>query len=355
MGEELYHFVVDEAENCPLFSKGDRMIIRPPEVTLESNAICAEAVGAFVQLLKTIPPESARTSLSEPSSLICPGCTGDGARTTFHLEVVGVQEEEKSDEKIRYLLDLLRGIPMFKPVQERSLKEIIRHLGVQRFGARERILNKGDTGRNLFIIVKGKVEVLQTDEEGHTNVIATLKDGDCFGEMSLITGDACSADIQTAGDVLCLVMKKESFDQILEKFPSLNIYFTKLLSQRLKRTSRAVADELEKGIIGRLSLISLPEMVQAMAVSRRTGILRLSSKGEVAEIAFKDGAIFQSRYGDLEGEAAFYELVKWKSGNFRFQPTEGEFEQKITMDTMTLLMEGLRQLDEAERTAAQPS
>ena len=238
---------------------------------------------------------------------------------------------------------------------DHSLKEIIRHLGVQRYGNGELLLKKGDRGRSLFIIVKGNCEVLQVDNEGHTNVIATLKDGDCFGEMSLITGDPCSADIGTKGDVLCLVMQKEAFDQILARFPSLNIYFTKLLSQRLKRTSTHVADELEKGIIGRLSLISLPEMVQAMTVSQRTGVLRLSSKGEVAEVAFKDGAVYQTRYGDLEGEEAFYKLLTWKTGNFRFQPTDGTFERKIHSDTMSLLMEGLRQLDESKRTADQPS
>ena len=330
------------------------MILKPPEVSLESNAICSTAAGAFSGLLRTISAATTRDGLATKSSLTCPGCETEGAKTTFHIEVVGGgEEDEKSDEKIRYLLDLLGAIPMFAPLQERSLKEIIRHLGVQRYGPKEMILRKGDTGRNLFVLVKGDVDVLQRDPDGHHTVIAQLKDGDCFGEMSLITGDPCSADIRTNNDVLCLVMKKESFDQVLSRHPSLNIYFTKLLSQRLKQTSTAVADELEKGIIGRLSLLSLPEMVQAVTVSRRSGILRLSSKGEVAEVAFKDGTIFQVRYGDLEGEDAFYKLLTWKTGNFRFQQTDGQYEQKIKMDTMSLLMEGLRQIDEAER--GQPS
>ena len=355
MGDELFHFVVDEVNNCPLFQAGDRMILSPPEVSLDSNAICAEAAGAFSELLRTTAKGPVREALAETSALVCPGCQRDGAKTTFHLESVGAETEEKSDEKIRYLLDLLSGIPMFAPLRERTLKEIIRHLGVQRYPPKEVILRKGDTGRNLFILVKGVVEILQYDPDGSITVIASLKDGDCFGEMSLITGDPCSADVRTKGDVLCLVMKKESFDKVLSRYPSLNIYFTKLLSQRLKKTSTAVADELEKGIIGRLSLISLPEMVQAMTVSRRTGVLRLSSKGEVAEVVFNEGQIFQVRYGDLEGEKAFYELVTWKKGNFRFQPADGSFEQKIKMDTMSLLMEGLRLLDEASREAPQPS
>jgi CRP-like cAMP-binding protein len=355
VGEESFHFIVDEPENCPLFHPGDKMILRPPEVSPESTGICAEGAGAFMQVLRILAAGTPREALGEKSSLTCPGCSREGGKTTFHLEVVGAEKEEKSDEKIRYLVDLLGRIPMFAPLQERPIKEIIRHLGVQRYGSSEMILSKGDTGRNLFILVKGNVEVLQEDGEGHKTVIATLKDGDCFGEMSLITGDPCSADIRTKGDVLCLVMKKESFDQVLSRHPSLNIYFTKLLSQRLKQTSTAVADELEKGIIGRLSLISLPEMVQAVTVSRRTGVLRLSSKGEVAEVAFKEGQIFQVRYGDLEGENAFYKLLTWKTGNFRFQPNDGTFERKISLDTMSLLMEGLRQLDEAARTAGQPS
>jgi CRP-like cAMP-binding protein len=357
MGMDSYQFVVDDVDGCPLFRPGDAMILKPPEVSTDSAAICAYAAGAFGSLLQSLPGGPALEAMGEVSALVCPTCQGATAKATFHLDAAEAPEvEEQADEKVRYLLDLLGGIPMFSPLQERSLKEIIRHLGVQRYGPEELVLKKGDRGRNLHILVKGTVEVIQEDADGARSAIATLKEGDCFGEMSLITGDPCSADIQAREDVLTLVMKKESFDQILSRYPSLNIYFTKLLSQRLKRTSVHVADELEKGIIGRLSLISLPEMVQAVSVSRRTGLLRLSSKGEVAEIAFMDGQIYHVRYGDLDGEEAFYKLLTWKTGNFRFQPSDGSsFEKKIEMDTMSLLMEGLRQLDEAKRTAGQPA
>lgn len=358
LGAESYHFIVDSSEGCPLFQVGDRMILQPPAASLESDAVCAEAAGAFNALVRVAASGSAFEALGDTGSLTCPGCQREGASVTFHMETAGYVEktDEKDDEKIRYLLDLLGGIPMFAPLQERSLKEIIRHLGVQRYEPGELVLKKGDTGRNLFVLVKGTVDVVQEDADGSRTSIASLKEGDCFGEMSLITGDPCSADIQSTTEVLTLVMKKESFDQLLSRYPSLNIYFTKLLSQRLKRTSTHVADELEKGIIGRLSLISLPEMVQAMNVSHRTGLLRLSSKGEVAEIALKNGAILAVRYGELSGEEAFYKLLTWKTGNFRFQPTDGAgFQKEIQMDTMSLLMEGLRQMDESKRAAGQPS
>jgi hypothetical protein len=66
-----------------------------------------------------------------------------------------------------------------------------------------------------------------------------------------------------------------------------------------------------------------------------------------AEVHFQKGAITEVALENLEGEEAFYRLLEWEEGQFQFQPQESvPTASKITKDTMQLLMEGLRRLDE---------
>ncbi|MGD9209042.1 MAG: DUF4388 domain-containing protein, partial [Syntrophobacterales bacterium] len=65
------------------------------------------------------------------------------------------------------------------------------------------------------------------------------------------------------------------------------------------------------------------------------------------EIHFDKGFIHQVSLGELLGEQAFYELLTWEKGQFQFQPAEKiSMKRQVHKDTMHLLMEGLRRLDE---------
>ena len=71
-----------------------------------------------------------------------------------------------------------------------------------------------------------------------------------------------------------------------------------------------------------------------------------SKKGE-AKLSFERGFIYQVTYGDILGEQAFYQILAWQKGQFQFQSAETlSMKRQVQKDTMHLLMEGLRRLDE---------
>jgi hypothetical protein len=86
-------------------------------------------------------------------------------------------------------------------------------------------------------------------------------------------------------------------------------------------------------------------------MSRRTGKLLLYNADQRGEIFFKDGQVFDANLGEQKGEEAFYSLLELKDGNFRFMEGDAGIGRAVTMDTMGLLMEGLRRLDETSRSA----
>ncbi len=262
-----------------------------------------------------------------------------------HLSITS--EILKHLAELKLELSQLQAMPIFAPLPESSLEKIIPLLQRRRISTGTDIIQQGDVGQFLYVIIKGAVLVLREGGQVREEVLATLAEGECFGEMSLISGEPISATIRAKGSVTLLQMSKEDFDQLLEENPSLSVYFTKLLTQRLQQTNIRMMEVLDKGILGSIETFSIPELVQTLALNGRTGVLAISVKESKAEIYFFKGFIHQVSLGDVLGEKAFYELLAWEEGQFQFQPAETlSMPRQVHKETMHLLMEGLRRLDE---------
>ena len=85
------------------------------------------------------------------------------------------------------------------------------------------------------------------------------------------------------------------------------------------------------------------------SVGGKTGRLVLyDEEGAVAgELAFRDGRLVGARCGELTAEKAFYALLGLRTGSFDFDPDgRARRGRRATCSTESLLMEGMRRLDE---------
>lgn len=108
-----------------------------------------------------------------------------------------------------------------------------------------------------------------------------------------------------------------------------------------------------RGITGDLENLSLPDIVQTLSMGMKTARVTLSSNGDRGRIWFENGAARHAKFGSEEGEPAFCTMVGWSEGEFVIEHGIRSKATTIRQDTMYLLMEGLRQLDEAQRDATQ--
>lgn len=100
------------------------------------------------------------------------------------------------------------------------------------------------------------------------------------------------------------------------------------------------------GVSGSIKEMSLPDVVQILANGRRSGRLQLSGGGRRGEIHFKDGLIYDAKFGTSLGEEAFYEMLKLTDGTFQLDPGFKTGERVIHASAEGLLLEGMRRLDE---------
>lgn len=113
--------------------------------------------------------------------------------------------------------------------------------GVRKYGADEIFFHFGDPGHEMFIILKGTVGVFINSLDGSPLQVAKLKDGDFFGEMSLLEGMPRSATITAMEDTVCLVIDESNFEQVIAQQPSLAFRIMKGMSNRLRQQNEELS------------------------------------------------------------------------------------------------------------------
>ena len=100
------------------------------------------------------------------------------------------------------------------------------------FLAGTRLMNQGDFGGSMFIIVKGGVSVRLVGEDAREKAVAALGPGDIVGEMSLFTGDRRTATVGALTNVDAIEITKPSLERVFAKSPDLVDRFANVLAKR---------------------------------------------------------------------------------------------------------------------------
>ena len=103
----------------------------------------------------------------------------------------------------------------------------------------EIIIKQGEPGDCLYVIQKGRVEVV--NEVGNEEVkLAELGEKEFFGEMGLFEKDVRSATIRAIGETKVLTIDKKNFYQTIQKDPSIAYRLLERMSYRLRETSKKI-------------------------------------------------------------------------------------------------------------------
>ena len=132
----------------------------------------------------------------------------------------------------------LKNIELFHDIPGEVLADIAALLEEETFEKGQYIVNEGDLGKELFMIVKGEVEVVAGG-----NVVAIMKEGAGFGEMALIDSQPRSADIIARNDVLVLKMESDDFLEILKQRDEVALGVIRVLTGRIRELNAKLAEK----------------------------------------------------------------------------------------------------------------
>jgi CRP-like cAMP-binding protein len=338
----------DEEQGCPLYRRDNRLDFAPPIVSgVDGVPVCSIAVESLQKAVAKIQAGEQSTGFART---FCGGCPAGKAWWSFE-PVVKETDATLSPGAQQVILNSIGRMKIFAGVHMAKLLRIVRLIKGTRVPEGRAIVTRGKPGEAFYIVLEGECEVMGVDENGNESVLATLPGGECFGEMSLITGEPASATVRAKDDATILVISRENFNQMLSIAPEVAITLARILAARLANTGRRVIEELKKGLAGRLDLISPAELIQAMNVNSQTGMIAVQNGDKSMTIYLHDGQIHEVQMGDKSGEEVFFEFLSWSKGNFHFDPVrKSTSEKQMQMDTVGLLLEGMRRVDEFKQT-----
>src|SRR5438094_447960 len=132
-------------------------------------------------------------------------------------------------------LCILRGEQLFECLSDEQLTHLVTQARLNVFGRGEPVIEEGSPGDSMFVLLRGEANVL-VSKNGSTIQVATLNSGDCFGEMSLLTGEPRSATVRADADCYVMEIGKPTMAEVLHNAPECLVHLSELLAQRKMET-----------------------------------------------------------------------------------------------------------------------
>lgn len=147
----------------------------------------------------------------------------------------------------------LRRCRLFRGIDADTVAELVRSLARRRYKRAEVIFHQGDPGDALHIVAAGSVKIVLTSPEGEEAIVATLKPGDFFGELTLIDGAPRSASAVAIAPTETLLLARSRFRQLIETTPALRDTLEMSLAAEVRRMNDHVEELHFLDLSGRLA------------------------------------------------------------------------------------------------------
>lgn len=145
-----------------------------------------------------------------------------------------VEQVMKRFHRNRLLTNLLRTSPIFAPFSPADKKDLIEKFKSRHVDPGRLLITKDKPGDGLYVLLSGRCQVLGT-KEGDTRevVLAELKEGDVFGEMSLLFRQYATASVRTSSPCIVLRLPKTAFDELIMTHPQVLETLSRLSEERM--------------------------------------------------------------------------------------------------------------------------
>ena len=154
------------------------------------------------------------------------------AQSVFVTEDSEAHKDLHLQKEVAHRLAALSSVELFHTLNEDERHVVAERLQPAPFAKGEAITRQDTEAHSLYIMTTGSAEVALSVAGAPRTVIATLRAGDFFGEMSLLTGDKRSATVVALDNVECYRLDKESFHDILHKRPEIAEHISHVLARR---------------------------------------------------------------------------------------------------------------------------
>ncbi len=155
-------------------------------------------------------------------------------------QLPGLSDALRLFTRERFLRNLTATHPFFSPLSRDDRHRVMEVTRVLTFQAGDVLIQEGQRGPGLFVLLGGSASVKKTATTNHgaepvTIHLATLRGGDLCGEMSMLTDGPTNATVTCSADMEALFLARDAFKAVTAQHPELLRYLAGLTDERLRK------------------------------------------------------------------------------------------------------------------------
>jgi Flp pilus assembly CpaE family ATPase len=155
--------------------------------------------------------------------------------------VSDVQSQGPTPQELKHRFDTLQRVAILFTLSDNILRALARQMQPSQVPKGGYVIKQGELGDALFVIEKGRCEVVVEESAGHEITIAFLGPGDFFGEMALISEETRTATVRTLEDSTLLILDRNTLYATLPPDSDAIVELTKLVDQRKETLPNLIA------------------------------------------------------------------------------------------------------------------
>lgn len=136
------------------------------------------------------------------------------------------------------ILPLLEQAPLFEPLDEADRRAILSEMRETAFDAGQVIFTRGDPGRDIYLVVAGRVRLSVLTAEGRELSFAHAEPGAVFGEIAMLDGGPRTADATAVNKTQALLLGRAAFMRLAEGRPHLVDAVVRFLCRRIREADQ---------------------------------------------------------------------------------------------------------------------
>lgn len=138
--------------------------------------------------------------------------------------------------------NLLRTHPIFSPLRLEQRRALAREFQLQRVAAGTTLLTAGQMGDALYLLLRGRCTPFHMHPDGTETPYPVLREGDVFGEISLLMDKPVTAMVRADVPSVLLRLDRSAFERHIFSQPGMRDALMKIGTERLQRTARLLGD-----------------------------------------------------------------------------------------------------------------
>ena len=138
------------------------------------------------------------------------------------------------------IIDTLRGVPLFSGLGRDQLASLSAVVRQRLYAGGAIILTEGEPGEALFSLKKGSAKVTRADAHGREVILAFVREGEFFGELSILDGLARSANVIALEESEVYIIERSDFVDLIQHHSALSLHLLREMARRIRASNQQI-------------------------------------------------------------------------------------------------------------------